>query len=403
MTTEATTGTMTVTGSITRPPTRMHALDGLRGLAAVAVVIWHALISTDLGRYISIQLDTTTATTAESAAPFSSAWWLWDTPLRLASMGTNAVTIFFVLSGFVLVLPLLRGRSMNLWSYYPRRFLRLWIPSAASVLLAAALVVITLGVPRGGESAWVRASTIDRLSIGDVISNLFLITGRTSLNNPLWSLRWELLFSLLLPLAFLLVLRMKGHCSLWGTVLLSAALSGLGGWFLVPALQFGPMFVAGAAVAKLYRTRIVKPAPWRSWVATGTGLIMVSVPDAARTFGGLDLTDRLSLALSASVVIGAALLVFGLSVPSRLTTLVGVPPLRFLGRISFGLYLVHVPIIVAGALLFPDATAALWLTLPTSFIVAWLFTIWVDEPATRLAHRVGTAAAAAVAAAPPRT
>lgn len=396
MTAEATTGTMTATGGITRPPTRMHALDGLRGLAAVAVVIWHALISTDLGRYISIQLDSATATTAEHAAPWTSAWWVWDTPLRLASMGTNAVTIFFVLSGFVLVLPLLRGRSMNLWNYYPRRFLRLWIPSAASVLLAAVLVVLTLGVPRGGESAWVQTSTIDRLSIGDVISNLFLITGRTSLNNPLWSLRWELLFSLLLPLAFLLVLRVNRHWSLWATVVLCAALSGLGGWFLVPALQFGPMFVAGAAVAKLYRTRIVKPAPWRSWVATGAGLLLISIPDAARTFSGLDLTNRASLALSASVVLGAALLVFGLSVPSRLTTFVGIRPLRFLGRISFGLYLVHVPIIVAGALVFPNATAALWLTLPASFIVACLFTIWVDEPATRLAHRVGTASASAV-------
>jgi peptidoglycan/LPS O-acetylase OafA/YrhL len=64
------------------------------------------------------------------------------------------------------------------------------------------------------------------------------------------------------------------------------------------------------------------------------------------------------------------------------------PPIRFLGLISFSLYLVHEPVLllVAGATRNP--TASLFITLPLSIALAAAFWYLVERPAHRLSRRV---------------
>jgi peptidoglycan/LPS O-acetylase OafA/YrhL len=69
---------------------------------------------------------------------------------------------------------------------------------------------------------------------------------------------------------------------------------------------------------------------------------------------------------------------------------------RWLGRVSFSVYLVHVPIIDALDALFGSASPAvrILLSLILALGVAELFSRFVEQPAHRLAKRVGTAASA---------
>ena len=68
---------------------------------------------------------------------------------------------------------------------------------------------------------------------------------------------------------------------------------------------------------------------------------------------------------------------------------------QFLGRISFSLYLIHVPILATLAYALGDAQW--WLVgiigLPLSLAAATVFHRYVELPSQRLAHRVGARAA----------
>ena len=134
----------------TAPVSRLRALDGLRGVAAVVVLLHHAFLTVPvLARPYYV--------TEAAARDSPLVWALIHTPLHLAWAGTEAVYIFFVLSGLVLALPVLRSASFSWLEYFPRRAARLYLPVAAAVLWGLLLV---WRVPRDNTSArglWVVA------------------------------------------------------------------------------------------------------------------------------------------------------------------------------------------------------------------------------------------------------
>lgn len=376
------------------PAMRVGALDGLRGFAAVVVVLWHALMTTPILDAVPRLLGSGPRH-GPNPDPGTLEWWLLDTPLRLFTMGINAVSVFFVLSGVVLALPVFRGKALDLWNYYPRRFLRLWLPSIASVGLAAIIIVLTRQNPANAASAWGEEFTNTHVDAASLISEMFLITGGHPYNNPLWSLKWEMLFSLMLPIALVIGLRIRHGA--WAAIVVLSAASGIGEWLQVPGLQYAPMFLVGVFIARIAVRREHTPARWVGWLSVIGGGAMIGVPDMWRSVFGGDLQDGIGHGLSGFVVLGAALVAHGLMVPGGASRIFASPPLRFLGRISFSLYLVHVPILTAGVHVFGDAWWALTATVPLSFLVAWVFTRAIEEPAARVAKRAGQASAALMA------
>ncbi|MGN6610892.1 MAG: acyltransferase family protein [Angustibacter sp.] len=366
---------------------RLPALDGLRGVAAFVVLVHHALLTVPV-----------------LAAPYYSgrppageqrlAWMLVSTPVHLVWAGTEAVFVFFVLSGLVLTLPVGRAVGSYGWrAYYPRRLVRLYVPVVAAVVLGSLLPLVVTRDGGAAMGAWLAHRPPQPTAEG-VLADVTLVGGVSRLISPLWSLQWEVWFSLLLP-AFV-VAAVKGRRWVWSQAALLVVLTGLGEATARPWLTYLPMFGAGVLLA----THLEDVRAWgarlgsRTWAAAVAGAVLLlssywlvlpqDVDPAVLTM------SRPAALVGAVVVVVAAA---SWDVAQRVLTW---KPVHWLGTISFSLYLVHEPIVIATAYVVGPGRSewVLPLALPVALLVATGFYRLVEQPSHRLARRLSARLAA---------
>lgn len=352
-----------------RPAGRIGSLDGLRGIAAAVVLVHHSLLA----------IPTFSDGNNHLPVPDGRGWLVYS-PLHVFWAGGEAVFVFFVLSGFVLTLPSLRRRQDWL-AYYPSRLVRLYLPVVASVLLALVLFLLIPRTPSPGHSGWIFRHVQD-LSVSGLLGDFTLIAP-TRMNSPLWSLTWEVAFSLLLPLYVLVAKATRRFW--WVTALAALLLSGLGRQYQEDWLKYLPMFLLGAALAAGWET-IPEIPRLTGWVASIVALLGVTIEWwIPRNLVGL----HVPIIVLASA--GLIVLLCGKWLPAERVMLGPVP--RALGRLSFSLYLVHEPVVVSVAILLPASLS--WLTpiiaIPIAVVLAGLFSRLVELPAHRLAKRTAKA------------
>lgn len=111
---------------------RIESLDSLRGIAAFIVVIFHCLLSFTLFY--------------EANYDYKFTNWLVEiftvTPLHTLWAGKEAVLLFFVLSGFVLMLPFTNNKQPNYPSYLIKRICRIYIPYIIVMFMSVILTQI---------------------------------------------------------------------------------------------------------------------------------------------------------------------------------------------------------------------------------------------------------------------
>jgi peptidoglycan/LPS O-acetylase OafA/YrhL len=416
------------------PSTRFAALDALRGVAAVVVLVHH----------VSMTAPSVSAAYQSSAevAIFSTGWWVTLSPLKILFAGPEFVLVFFVLSGFVLVLSPLRrwpwnprgahhpgittggpgadadpdaspgtaatiGASTTAaaptalppsydWlAYYPRRIIRLAIPVVVSVALAAAWILL---VPRtGAGGAWMAKQGSPDLGIGNLLREASIVgyTGRPDVNPPLWSLAWEMWFSLLLPVGVVFAVATRRWTLAWVALLLAASITG----YLLGSepLMYLPAFGLGALLAANYETLQVRSARLtrtRSGTLVWAGIAVLGpVLLVAYWLFRPVLTDPWNAIALAMRVPGAALIVATVALWPPMQRMLGGRFLAWLGAISFSLYLVHFPIVVTFGQLFGPAHwwAGALVSVPLSVLLAQAMYRWVELPAQTLAQRAGAA------------
>ena len=358
--------------------TRVTQLDGLRGLAALVVVACHALSTLPgIGNVVSGDRSAG-LNTAEAWAVFSPLHVLWN--------GTPAVHVFFVLSGFVLVLPFTRPGTAGNWAqYYAKRFFRLYLPAWASLAVA---VVLMAAIPRSAsplQSPWADIYVTDA-SVGQVLKDGLLMLNASTINTPLWSLKWEVLFSLLLPAYVLFALRWRRF---WHVKIILALLLAMAGALLdVESLSYLPIFAVGAVLGT-ERERIrelTESWPRFAWffvAAAGIFLANAEWISPEQPIPGVE----------AVVTVGATLIVLLFVSCGSAKRLGDTAAAQWLGRVSFSLYLVHLPVILAGVTLLRSVSLplALVVSVAASFVIAELFYRYVEQPSHRLSMAVGRA------------
>ncbi|MFT4110586.1 acyltransferase family protein [Propionicimonas sp.] len=357
---------------------RIRALDGLRGLAALVVLLHHTLLIFPALAYPYVVEADASATTD----PWS--WALLYTPVHILWEGQSAVYLFFVLSGIVLTLPVLsRGDAFDWRAYFPQRLLRLYLPVWGAVLLGVLVLVL---VPRSAamSSLWLQSRAVSP-DPWAIVLDATLLVAPGGVVSPLWSLQWEILFSLLLPLYVLAAVRLRRAAPL--LVVFALAMVVIGHQIGIGAVRLLPMFLLGVVVATRgsgLARRSVGGAPGVLLVVGG-GLLLLA-PWLLRPVGlaPTGWVDALS-------VLGALMLVCSALVVAWLKRLLSTRLVQWLGAISFSLYLVHEPVVISLAFLLGDQR--LWLAAPlgigASIALAVIFRRLIEVPSHRLARWVG--------------
>ena len=353
-------------------------MDGLRGIAALVVVACHVLSTLPgIGNVVSGDRSAG-LTTAEAWAVFS--------PLHILWNGTPAVHVFFVLSGFVLVLPFTRPGAVRNWAlYYAKRLLRLYLPAWVSLAVAVALIALIPRTASPLQSPWADMYVVDP-SVGQVLKDASLMLNASTINTPLWSLKYEVAFSLLLPAYVLIALRGR---RIWHVKIgIALLLTVVGSLQDQEWLSYLPIFAIGAILGT-ERDRIREltqswpPLAWFVVAATG-----VFLANAEWTSPGQPIA-----AVEAVVTVGSVLIVV-LFVSCRSAKRLGDTAVaQWLGRVSFSLYLVHLPIILAGVTLLRAVSLplALAVSVAASLVAAELFFRYVEQPSHRLSMAAGRA------------
>jgi peptidoglycan/LPS O-acetylase OafA/YrhL len=319
-----------------RPATpRLVELDGLRGLAALSVVFYHWLL-----------VDPSNPGGPVGGSFTAGMNWLYATPLGSLVAGPQMVLLFFVLSGMVLSLPRLSGRKVSYRRYLLNRAGRLYPAAwATAALSGVCLLVLPMSVRPG--LPWWLSVTLNR-PWGAVTSLHFatLVTAfdPSQLDGPMWSLEQELRVSLLLPLLVLLVRRCH-----WSAALAAACGLIVGGTLAMPVGTYlwawTPVvigcFVLGSLIAR-HRQALVSataslPAGARALLVLVV-LVTFWIPVRGPAIGIPSYLFTLIPVLGACIMIVSA----QVGVTRRALTR---PVIRWLGRISYSLYLLHVVVL----------------------------------------------------------
>lgn len=320
---------------------------------------------------------------------------LWDavtsSPLKLLFAGTEAVLVFFALSGLVVALPALRD-GFRWSSYLPARLLRLYLPVWGALGLAAVLILLLPRDPAAvTPDSWLIDTNATEVGLPALLGEAALIQPVYRIDNALWSLRWELVFSAALPVFVALAMLLRRHVWIAGAG--AVALTIAGRLLDVDWLVYLPVFLLGtlaatrlddllawsrarprglfwAAVAVLSGALLIASWLMRPWVEPGSEL--------GRLLFGLAGAGAIGLVIVAAAAPGAA-------------RVLGSRPARWLGRISFSLYLIHVPVLATVAFLLGDESLKLiaLIGIPVSLLLAAVFAALVEQPAHRLARRLG--------------
>jgi peptidoglycan/LPS O-acetylase OafA/YrhL len=273
--------------------------------------------------------------------------------------GGIGVTVFFVLSGFLITRVIVESRESGTWSmaaFAANRFFRLF----PALLLMVSVVSVVLAL-RGYSADRIEDRAVPALTY---VQNMeprmsFPVFGQT------WSLGVEEQFYLLWPLVLPWVLtRARPRLVLVAGIAASAAVM-IGfphDWLPMHAYAL----LAGCTLA------LVGPLPWRSWLvpvgALGLAVSIAVAPgfDRIYVYGPLIATPP------------AVLLVAGAVHGHRVLE---VSALRFLGRISYAVYLWHVPLLRLTGTTYGRAAALPAVALALG--VAVISTLVVEEPLRR--------------------
>ena len=301
---------------------RYRELDGLRGIASCIVGVTHA--------FEAIAIPTGLAVAAV----------LFHGAARIFN-GDLAVDLFFIMSGFFLTGMLEGVRPGKLPYFYLRRIARLAPPAMLSVVLFYALLAGLPGLRLAALSQGI--FSVPRLGAGifgagNILFNTLLV--RHTLNTALWSIRIEILASLIFPFV-LMVAHWRTSLAYQGA--LFAALLGIA--FILrydqhqglDAAHYMPLFFAGILArqhgALLASTAANKQTRWLLLALLGAcAADLLDPPGASHPFW-YDTT----ICLCGGVIV--ALIAHG--VMPALRRFLCSRPVQFLGRVSYSFYLVN--------------------------------------------------------------
>ncbi len=371
---------------------KLVPLEGLRGIAAAIVVLYHLVLGF----------------TRKGVGMVPHGHGGWDVMIQFGLgmlNGGAAVAVFFVLSGFILSLPFAKDRSiLRVAVAMLKRWPRLAMLTTIACLFAWALISVTHDNYKAAAhviganwlathgNAPLDGHAVDGLeALREGLYKVFL-SGDVHFDSPLWTMRIELFGSFAIFLAAPLLFAIRSwpiRLGLIGTVMFWA-----GGIFPITYISD---FLVGIVLAMLFaENKMPNFRNWQAAVLGGVAIYLFSFTYEQKLLIHAPIKAMLPAGDNAHFIwdAGAALMIF---------LLLGNPFLRrvfskswavWLGLLSFPIYLLHGPIMLsAGATSFNGALTVMSKT--HSALVAAAISValtllcalplvWVDKAWTRI-------------------
>ncbi|MEV6277258.1 acyltransferase [Nocardia sp. NPDC051832] len=392
------TATTPVSAATTPTPVRSRgfvpALEGMRGLAALGVLVTHVAFQTG----------------ATGMPVVGRVWERFD----------MAVAVFFALSGFLLWRPHAAaarglGTAPSVGHYFRHRAARI-LPAYWAVVVAV-LLLLPSAADTAGWRVW-----FSNLALLQVFIPLTLTDGLTQM----WSLSVEVAFYLVLPLLALALAWLRGAAARWRVPVLTVAALICLSWNFIPVPTpdainadnwlpaYLPWFAAGMVLAELVDIRLSSgPARWVR--VLGNQPLMWAIALAAFLFSATNLGGPAGLTraepwqyaakMALGMIIGFTLLA-PLVLGERRHRWLESRVAATLGRWSYGIFLWHLAVLsivfpVFGILPFGGNFAwVLLLTIAITLPVAAASYALIEDPVRRFARDRDRAKAAAVGVQP---
>lgn len=351
-----------------RSAARLDFLDGIRGAAALYVVCHH------IARHLSL------ATASR--------------PIRLLALllnfGHYAVSVFIVLSGFCLMLPIVRGDGVlrgGAGKFFRRRAKRILPPYYLAMALALLLIATLIGTKTG--TSWDGSVPVTARSVVTHLALLQDYFDSTNINHVFWSVATEWHIYFLFPLLLLLFRRL-------GSARATAAAGGVAYVCSVMTVrQHLHIEMVGQFVLGMFGATVAySSAPrWTAWRerAPWSGIAVLALLSTGLLGAAGHKIFGITIFLEPLVGVCTIALILHALRPGRnlVRSVLDCKPAVALGGFSYSLYLIHAPLIqviwqygVAPLHRSNTTSFLLLLALGTPLIVAmaWLFSLVGERP-----------------------
>jgi len=359
-----------IDGSIQKQgqPKRYSELDSMRGLAALTVFFSHFVMGNVITGPVCVALR------------MSPAHIIWD--------GSSAVIFFFVLSGFVLALPYInnRERYLELLSFYFKRTLRIFPAFIFAILFSVALKewLYDPHINIQNYSGWLNSFWKWNINENIIqLRNTLIMIGpgyNTDLFNPvIWSLTVEMNISFLIPF---LILSIKKNDFVFNILFILVLIYlGIHIWIVV--------FYVGIMLAR-YSSLL------GSYIARASSLLMTLSFIAAIVLYTCRSTFRIvdwEIYPTYITTLGSCLFIILALYNDGFSRFLKNKVCTFLGKVSYSFYLVHLPILITVASLFPyrndySLIPVFFISLSSALAISFLMYKYIETPFQKLSHNI---------------
>ncbi|WP_099469136.1 acyltransferase family protein [Konateibacter massiliensis] len=318
---------------------RLTYLEGLRGAAAIMVFLCHfgyafyyALYSTEI---------------AEANLPGNLDALIAVTPLNILYNGKVAVRIFFLLCGYVICIRYFQTRDKNyLVTSAAKRYFRLIVPILFIEFIT--YILMKAGAYHNGAAAVISHSedwfmnfnAAEPLFLGMLKEAFFtaFFQQASTYNNVLWIIKYEFLGSLLVYLILYVTGKWKYRDILYIALILLCMRNDYV-CILIGMLLCDLMHSESVFLNKFCKNKFIL------FLSTVVGMIFATYPAGGTNLDGTFYRYLGEPRVIIFYVIGCTLLFWVLLNSRMAQKLFEGKVLQFLGKHSFGIYLVHFPII----------------------------------------------------------
>jgi peptidoglycan/LPS O-acetylase OafA/YrhL len=287
-------------------------------------------------------------------------------------------------------------RSSTTFGYIAPRMVRLYLPIWGSLFLAIALASLRPSVDAESFSWWYQSQlSVDRAYFSPplnkpLFNNFTVLLGTDWLNSSLWSMRVEIMFSILLLVVILLA-----RMSFIGVgISLSIAIFAMSTETLRDFSYYLPFFVVGATLGAVEWS----PNKAQSRLLMLLGILVTLCPWLFNLFGDWGQMEFLgqspSLVRLVLQLVGITLIVVS-ALGGNIKVLGSNAVTRYLSNRSYSLYLTHAPVLTFAAIwiVYSGRNSVGWLmwlpvTLVSVFLVAETFFRLIEEPSRNLSRKL---------------